>query len=99
MLPDPSVPTPIGESRLLALMPPSFAMLEVKLAPCPRTPLAGPPTHGKVLPHAVNGVVNSSTRLLPLSAANRFPKPSTAIPAGAHRLRAVTAMPLAPSQK
>jgi hypothetical protein len=60
---------PRGEFRLAALTPPLFLVLEVKLLPWPTTTLAGPPTHGKVLLQAINGVVYSSSRLFSVSAA------------------------------
>jgi hypothetical protein len=60
--------TPAGKLRLLALNPPSFKVLEVKLAPCPNTRSAPPATQGNEPAHWAIGVLYSTTRLLLWSA-------------------------------
>src|SRR5271154_2760361 len=60
-----SIATPFGVHRVVALAVPAQLWVEVPVKP--NTSAAGPPTHGKVFAHAVNGALNSSTRLLLLS--------------------------------
>src|SRR5260221_6854454 len=55
-----STATPSGPHRLSAVIPPLLHVPVVKLPSCPNTLSATPPL--------TNGVLNSSTRLLPLSA-------------------------------
>src|ERR1700722_392620 len=77
-----------GLHNVVAFAPLGLQLRVVNTPPCPYTKSAdASPAPGSPLA-ALNGVLYTSTRLLPESATYRFPARSTAIRAGPHRLSA-----------